>query len=63
MTDAIHPDSDAQKGAVSSDRPEAPSNESPSGQIGHREGDPELKQSDTDFPEPDAEAEHSGSKP
>jgi hypothetical protein len=61
MTDTIHPDSDAQKGAVESDRPAFPSDGSLSGQIGHRDADAELKENDTDFPEPDAEAEHSGS--
>ncbi len=30
------------------------------GQLGHRDQDPELKDNDTDFPEPDAEAEHTG---
>jgi hypothetical protein len=30
------------------------------GQLGHRDQDEELKENDTDFPEPDAEAEHSG---
>jgi len=56
-----HPDSDAHKGAVESDRPASPSDASLSGQIGHRDADPDLKDGDTDFPEPDAEAEHSGS--
>jgi len=62
MTESIHPDSDARKGAVASDRPEAPSDATLSGQIGHRDADVELKENDTDFPEPDAEAEHSGSR-
>jgi len=30
------------------------------GQLGHRDQDEMLKDADTDFPEPDAEAEHSG---
>ncbi|MGD0798082.1 MAG: hypothetical protein ABR910_10190 [Acidobacteriaceae bacterium] len=30
------------------------------GQLGHRDEDPMLKDNDTDFPEPDAEAEHTG---
>jgi hypothetical protein len=29
-------------------------------QLGHRDQDEMLKQSDTDFPEPNAEAEHTG---
>jgi len=33
------------------------------GQLGHRDQHPDLKDADTDFPEPDAEAEHSGGKP
>lgn len=55
-----HPDSDAQKGAVESDRPGSPSDESLAGQLGHRDPSAALKDSDTDFPEPDAPAEHSG---
>lgn len=31
-----------------------------SGQLGHRDQDEMLKDSDTDFPEPDAAAEHTG---
>jgi hypothetical protein len=30
------------------------------GQLGHRDQDEMLKDNDTDFPEPDAKAEHSG---
>jgi hypothetical protein len=30
------------------------------GQLGHRDQNEILKENDTDFPEPDAEAEHSG---
>jgi hypothetical protein len=30
------------------------------GQLGHRDQDEWIKESDTDFPEPDAPAEHSG---
>jgi hypothetical protein len=54
-----HPDGDAHKGAVESDRPQLPSDRSLAGQIGHRDQDADLRGSDTDFPEPDAEAEHS----
>jgi hypothetical protein len=60
ISTAPHPDSDGHKGAVESDRPQAPSDESMQGQLGHRDQDPWLKDSDTDFPEPDASAEHSG---
>jgi hypothetical protein len=55
-----HPDSDDHKGAVESDRPQSPSDESMGGQLGHRDQDEWIKESDTDFPEPDAPAEHSG---
>jgi hypothetical protein len=55
-----HPDSDARKGATESDRRQSPGNESMSGQLGHRDPDPLIKDNDTDFPEPDAPAEHSG---
>ena len=37
-----------------------PQNASMSGQLGHRDQDEMLKAADTDFPEPDAEAEISG---
>jgi hypothetical protein len=56
----IRPDSDEKKGAVESDRPGSPSDESQAGQLGHRDPDSALKENDTDFPEPDAQAEHSG---
>ena len=55
-----HPDSDLEKGAVESDRPQSPDDESMSGQLSHRDSDPMIKESDTDFPEPDAPPEHSG---
>jgi hypothetical protein len=58
-------DSWANKGAVEGNtaRPNAkrdPHNGSLAGQLGHRDQDEMLKDSDTDFPEPDAQAEHSG---
>ena len=61
---AVHPDGDIHKGAVEDDAPH-PSNErrpehgSMTGQLGHRDQDDRIKGNDTDFPEPDAEAEHS----
>jgi hypothetical protein len=55
-----HPDSDIEKGAVESDRPQSPDDASMTGQLGHRDPDPMIKEGDTDFPEPDAPAEHSG---
>ena len=53
------------KGAVegNSARPNTksdPHNGSLTGQLGHRDHDEMLKDNDTDFPEPDAQAEHSG---
>jgi len=55
-----HHDSDVEKGAVESDRPQSPDDVSMTGQLGHRDPESMIKESDTDFPEPDAEAEHSG---
>lgn len=59
-------DSWTSKGAVEGDvaRPNAKRdahNGSLAGQLGHRDQDEMLKDNDTDFPEPDAQAEHSGS--
>jgi hypothetical protein len=56
------PDSDIHKGAVESDQPDTPGDESLAGQLGHRDPDELLKDNDTDFPEPDAPAEHSGQR-
>jgi hypothetical protein len=36
------------------------SHNSLAGQLGHRDQDDMLKENDTDFPEPDAHAEHTG---
>ncbi len=62
---ATRPDEGMKKGAVEDDaqRPapgDNPTNSSMSGQLGHRDQDEMLKDADTDFPEPDAEAEHTG---
>jgi len=57
-------DEDVSKGAVESDSRK--SQESMGGQLGHRSNHPDpevdsmLKDSDTDFPEPDALEEHTG---
>jgi len=53
------------KGAVETDTLPTDTNDrtehnSLNGQLGHRDQDEMLKDNDTDFPEPDAEAEHSG---
>jgi hypothetical protein len=58
-------DEGMRKGAVEDDavHPESgrrPQHGSLAGQLGHRDQDEMLKDNDTDFPEPDAEAEHSG---
>jgi hypothetical protein len=63
----IHPDEGIHKGAVEDDVPypdpeRRPQHDSLSGQLGHRDQDEMLKDADTDFPEPDAEAEHTGEK-
>jgi hypothetical protein len=62
---ATRPDEGMKKGAVEDDAQhpdlgDNPTNSSMSGQLGHRDQDEMLKDADTDFPEPDAEAEHSG---
>jgi hypothetical protein len=59
-TDPLRQDPDAGKGAVEQNNPNDPTNESLTGQLGHRDEDPLIKSSDTDFPEPGNNAEHSG---
>jgi len=65
MTNARNnrPDEALRKGAVEDDTT-VPGSErrqsSLGGQLGHRDQDEMLKDNDTDFPEPDAEAEISG---
>lgn len=54
-----HRDEDFSKGAVESEHNED-GNTSLSGQLGHRDQDPLLKSSDSDFPEPGGNPEHSG---
>ena len=53
-------DQDREKGAVEQDDPTQATNESQRGQLGHRDQNPILKDSDTDFPEPGSSPEHSG---
>jgi hypothetical protein len=57
-----HPDSDRQKGAVEEETTVPAANGEPylQGQLGHRDEDEMLKDSDTDFPEPGNTPEHSG---
>jgi hypothetical protein len=57
-TDA--PDEAASKGAVEDEGRRGEAGPSLSGQLGHRDQEELLKGNDTDFPEPNAEAEHSG---
>lgn len=59
------PDEAMRKGAVENNAPvddkiRRTQDSSLSGQLGHRDQDEMLKDNDTDFPGPDAEAEHSG---
>ncbi len=53
-------DEDIGKGAVEQDRPDQPTNTSMTGQTGHRDQNPLLKSSDSDYPERGQNAEHSG---
>jgi hypothetical protein len=53
-------DQDRGKGAVEQDKPWETGNTSLQGQLGHRDQDPVLKSSDTDFPEPGGNPEHTG---
>jgi hypothetical protein len=53
-------DSDLLKGAVESDNPQQHGNNSLAGQLGHRTEDDMIKSSDSDFPEPGENPEHSG---
>ena len=48
------------RGAVEEDSPEQSGNSSLGGQLGHRDKNPLVKSSDTDFPEPGENPEHSG---
>ena len=59
------PDEGLRKGAEEDDAPHLDYKSrlhhgSLAGQLGHRDQDEMLKDHDTDFPEPDANAEHSG---
>src|SRR4029079_9026374 len=56
----LHEDSDEHKGVVESDQYEGPSQGSFTGQLPHQTSNAMIKQSDSAFPEPNGEAEHSG---
>ena len=65
MADTAKTNESVHKGAVEDETPDSDftrrrSHNSMTGQLGHRDQDEMLKDADTDFPEPDAEAEHSG---
>lgn len=53
-------DMDSHKGAFEPEDPHEKGNTSMGGQLPHRGEDPLLKSTDTDFPEPGENAEHSG---
>ena len=53
-------DADKSKGAVEQNRPNEPTNVSEAGQLPHRNQNPLVKSSDTDFPEPGENEEHTG---
>jgi hypothetical protein len=53
-------DSFAHTGAVEQDRPGQKTNTSMQGQLPHRTENPLVKSSDTDFPEPGENEEHTG---
>jgi hypothetical protein len=57
---AITRDEDSGKGAVEQDRPGQETNVSRTGEIGHRDQDALVKSSDSDFPEPGQNEEHTG---
>ena len=67
MNDMKNADEDMKKGAVEEDTMPGDVNSRSvqgnlNGQLGHRDQDEMLKDNDTDFPEPDAEGEHTGEK-
>jgi hypothetical protein len=55
-------DQDASKGAIEAEEPQPGPNVGLQEQLGHRDQDPILKDSDTDFPEPGESPEHSGGR-
>ena len=56
-------DSDEQKGVVEEESPRATTGHpSITGQLGHRTSDSDVKDNDSDFPEPGAREEHSGER-
>ncbi|MGC2111045.1 MAG: hypothetical protein WA655_16110 [Candidatus Korobacteraceae bacterium] len=60
MTNTTHRDQDEGKGVVERTAGESKTQVSLAGQSGHRDQDPLLKASDSDFPEPGQNEEHTG---
>jgi hypothetical protein len=59
---AAEPDEALGKGAVEGEGKDGGEGGSLAGQLGHRDETTMLKDNDTDFPEPDAEAEHTSGR-
>jgi hypothetical protein len=57
---ALDRDEFSNKGAVEQDTPTERGNESMTGQLGHRDQNALIKNSDSDYPEPGNNEEHSG---
>lgn len=55
-------DQDLEKGATETEDHKTPGNPGLQGQLGHRDQDSILKDSDSDFPEPGQNPEHTGEK-
>jgi len=56
-------DPDGAKGATEGEQRDRDTNAGLTGQLGHRDQDPRIKDADTDFPEPGESPEHSGELP
>lgn len=54
------PDQDESKGATEDTLQDTPGNAGLEGQLGHRDQDPDIKDADSDFPEPGGSPEHTG---
>ena len=53
-------DQDTAKGATETEKHDVPGNVGLQQQLGHRDQDPAIKGTDTDFPEPGENEEHTG---
>lgn len=62
MKDRDQKDNDIHKGAVEDDQPSQEHNTSLRGQLPHRTQDDMIKSSDSDYPEPGGNPEHSGER-